>query len=54
MPEEIEYDEFMAYTQSLPTIASPELFGLHNNANITKDQLETDTLLKNILRTQVC
>lgn len=44
----------MAYTKALPTITKPGIFGLHDNADITKEQQETDSLLKNTLKTQVC
>lgn len=49
----MEYEAFLEYTQNLPIITSTELFGLHDNADIIKDQHETDTLLMNILKTQV-
>lgn len=43
----------MAYTKSLPLLTKPNVFGLHDNADITKDQQETDTLLSYTLKTQV-
>lgn len=52
-PEEKEYDGFVNYTKNLPLQSRPSIFGLHDNANITKDQQETDSLLTNIIKTQV-
>lgn len=41
------------FTRNLPAITKPGVFGLHDNADITKDQQETNTLLDNTLKTQV-
>ena len=35
-------EEFMAYIDSLPTSETPEIFGLHNNADIMFRQLQSD------------
>ncbi|XP_060516742.1 dynein axonemal heavy chain 7 [Cylas formicarius] len=51
-PDKIEYEEFMNYTRSLPLITHPEVFGMNENADITKDQHETDLLLTTTLLTQ--
>lgn len=48
-----EYEAYMIYTKSLPLLTKPGVFGLHDNAEITKDQQETDTLLTYTLKTQV-
>lgn len=51
-PPEGEYDDYLDFIRSLPIVAAPEVFGLHANADITKDQKETDVLLSSILSTQ--
>lgn len=48
-----DYHEFLTFTKKLPLIPKPGIFGLHDNADIIKDQQETNTLLTNILKTQV-
>lgn len=52
-PSEKEYDDYNNYTKSLPLISKPGIFGFHDNADIMKDQQETDSLLTNTLKTQV-
>lgn len=39
-------------SQSLPLTAAPEVFGLHDNASITRAQSETVQLLKSVLLTE--
>nr|XP_023023767.1 dynein heavy chain 7, axonemal-like [Leptinotarsa decemlineata] len=51
-PDKTEYEEFMNYTRSLPLITHPEVFGMHENADIMKDQQETSLLFANTLLTQ--
>jgi len=46
------YDEYIAALRTLPTFASPEVFGLHANAAITKELKETRELFEAILLTQ--
>lgn len=53
VPEECEYEEYIEHIKKFPLLAMPEVFGLHENADITKDQQEVDLLLSSILCTQV-
>ncbi|NXL44771.1 DYH1 protein, partial [Podilymbus podiceps] len=47
-----DLDGYLQYIKSLPLNDSPELFGLHDNANITFTQNETFTLLGAIVQLQ--
>uniref|UniRef100_A0A669QMH2 Dynein axonemal heavy chain 1 n=1 Tax=Phasianus colchicus TaxID=9054 RepID=A0A669QMH2_PHACC len=51
-PDAIPPQGYLQYIRSLPLNDSPELFGLHDNANITFAQKETFALLGAILQLQ--
>jgi len=45
-------DSVIEYITSLPIQQPPEIFGLHENANLTKDQNETTLLFSSIIATR--
>ena len=51
VPDHGEYQTYINYIRSLPIIPHPEVFGLHENADITKDNQETQQLFNSILVT---
>ncbi|XP_014293012.2 dynein axonemal heavy chain 3 [Halyomorpha halys] len=52
VPEETNYAGIIEYVNTLPLSPFPEVFGLHENADITKDNKETQNLLDSVLLTQ--
>ncbi|EGD75848.1 dynein heavy chain 7 [Salpingoeca rosetta] len=51
-PPHGEYEDYLEFARALPLIPDPEVFGMHSNADITKDQKATHELLDSILLTQ--
>ncbi|XP_043569115.1 dynein axonemal heavy chain 3-like [Chiloscyllium plagiosum] len=51
VPRRNSYESYLEYIKQLPLNADPEAFGLHENANITKEQKETQRLFDGILST---
>ncbi|KAL0892691.1 hypothetical protein ABMA27_014410 [Loxostege sticticalis] len=52
MPPSMDYNSVLEHIKHLPMIAKPEVFGLHENADITKDNKEAGALLFGCLLTQ--
>ncbi|XP_043943753.1 dynein axonemal heavy chain 3-like [Protopterus annectens] len=50
-PRKGSYESYLEYIKSLPLNADPEVFGLHDNGSITKEQKETRELFDGILTT---
>lgn len=51
-PPHQEYDKYSEFIMKLPQYPGPEVFGLHANADITKDNNETFNTFEAILSTQ--
>ncbi|KAM7373014.1 hypothetical protein PAMP_007900 [Pampus punctatissimus] len=51
IPAHGPYQTYVNYIRSLPICADPCVFGLHSNADITKDNQETNQLLDGVLLT---
>ncbi|CAN0297737.1 unnamed protein product, partial [Ectocarpus sp. 8 AP-2014] len=52
MPPDGPRKAYLEYIESLPLSAAPEVFGLHDNASITRAQSDTAQLLKSVLLTE--
>lgn len=53
MPQVKDHEAFVNYVKTFPLITSPSVFGMNENADIMKDQQETNVLFTNTLLTQV-
>lgn len=49
MPEDTIQEGCISYIQTMPLTARPELFGLHENAEITKEMKETQEVVCNFI-----
>jgi dynein heavy chain len=52
IPDFLELEEYHAYIKQFPDVDSPEIFGLHPNADLTFRYKEVSQLLNTILETQ--
>ncbi|XP_058892872.1 dynein axonemal heavy chain 3 [Kogia breviceps] len=51
IPPHGSYQSYIEYVRNLPITAHPEVFGLHENADITKGNQETNQLFQEVLLT---
>ncbi|XP_049884905.1 dynein axonemal heavy chain 6 [Pectinophora gossypiella] len=51
-PREKRIDAYREYVDSLPVIEDPEVFGMHDNANIAFENKETNSLVQTIVEVQ--
>lgn len=49
VPDRFEYSNFIDAIQDLPTVPTPNVFGLHMNAGITRDMQSTKNVLNTML-----
>ncbi|KAI8819310.1 dynein heavy chain and region D6 of dynein motor-domain-containing protein [Fimicolochytrium jonesii] len=52
VPDSTSYSGVLEYVKTLPLETRPEVFHLHENADITKSQLDTDNFFRSIMLTQ--
>ena len=52
IPVDGPYNSYLEHIKGFSTTVRPEVFGLHDNADITKDQQETLGLLESVMLTQ--
>ncbi|XP_063373463.1 dynein axonemal heavy chain 6 [Cydia amplana] len=51
-PRQDKLEVYREYVDTLPVIESPEVFGMHDNANIAFENKETNTLINTIVEVQ--
>lgn len=51
-PPHGEHDAYLEFIGSLPRMAEPEVFGLHENADISKDLQEVSSMLECLMQMQ--
>jgi len=52
VPPDGSHQAYMEFVDTLPLVVAPEVFGLHENANISKDNNDTNNLFNSILSTE--
>jgi len=48
LKDHMELDSYVSYTSSLPRLDSPELFGLHPNANVSVQSSKLESMLRDL------
>ena len=51
-PPDGSRQNYIDYIDALPLVATPDVFGLHDNATLTRDQNDTSSLLNSIVDTE--
>jgi len=51
-PPDGSRESYVEFIDNLPLLAAPEVFGLHENATLTKDQNDTNALLDSMIETE--
>ncbi|XP_015752501.1 PREDICTED: dynein heavy chain 12, axonemal-like [Acropora digitifera] len=51
-PPKSEYDQYVEFIKELPVSQTPEVFGMHDNVDISKELQETKELFDSVLLTQ--
>lgn len=51
-PADGNRESFVQFIEQLPLVAAPEVFGMHDNATLTRDQNDTNSLLYSMLSTE--
>ncbi|XP_071807320.1 dynein axonemal heavy chain 12-like isoform X1 [Asterias amurensis] len=51
-PPQGTYEEYLEFIKSMPTVQEPEIFGMHDNVDISKSLQETKQIFDSILLTQ--
>lgn len=52
-PDMKDYNQIMEHIQQFPFVTKPDIFGLHENADLIKERQESELLLDSVLKTQV-
>merc|ERR1712193_599421 len=52
IPEGLEIQAYRDYIDTLPVVDSPNIFGLHTNADLTYRQIEASMMIATIMNTQ--
>ncbi|XP_026811506.1 dynein heavy chain 7, axonemal-like [Rhopalosiphum maidis] len=51
-PDLKEYDQILEHIQGFPLVTKPEIFGLHDNADLIRERQESELLLSSVLKTE--